>query len=322
MLAILQDLHIGHGDLNLLKQVKDYIPKNRQNLHEYVTKQPSAERLKNPSMKICRFFGILILYLLHRFKSPCQYANPESIANIKKKLLKNSMVKEIFYQKSLVGSMNNNIEAISIVILLFCGLLFCDFCCSYKQYNSSCPSFQKVFNQNMQLVGATESFIRKPFIQKGILNGFYAAMIACALLTGVIYLAQIEIPELIEIEAENALLFGSLFISCFYYWDNNFLVKYISRRTKIFAPSYRRTILIHIFAPLNNKINGLLKRKPIPSAAKPATISSKPSTLEKPQWKVESKKDYFAFERENYILMIIGVVFIVLGFALMAGGKI
>ena len=67
----------------------------------------------------------------------------------------------------------------------------------------------------MQLVGATNKFIRKPFVQMGILNGIYASMIAGGLLVGVIYLTQKEIPDLIEIELQNALLFGSLFVFIF-----------------------------------------------------------------------------------------------------------
>jgi len=55
-------------------------------------------------------------------------------------------------------------------------------------------------------------------------------MIACALLTGVIYLAQIEIPELIEIEAENALLFRIAFYSCFLLLD---IISWLSTYSRV-----------------------------------------------------------------------------------------
>ena len=62
----------------------------------------------------------------------------------------------------------------------------------------------------MQLVGATRRFIRKPFILSGISHGIYAAIIAIAFLAGCLYLAQREIPELIELQ--DVELIGTIFI--------------------------------------------------------------------------------------------------------------
>lgn len=47
----------------------------------------------------------------------------------------------------------------------------------------------------------------------------------------------------------------------------------------------------------------------------------KTGTVAKTPVKNIAPKEFFAFEKENYILMVIGVLFIVLGFALMSGGK-
>jgi cell division transport system permease protein len=51
----------------------------------------------------------------------------------------------------------------------------------------------------MQLVGATRSFIRKPFIRNGIIDGFISAIFAIGLLMVVIYFLFQEIPELAQI---------------------------------------------------------------------------------------------------------------------------
>ena len=50
----------------------------------------------------------------------------------------------------------------------------------------------------MQLVGATHSFIRKPFLYKSAEHGIYASIIAILLLIGVIYLIQKEFMEVIS----------------------------------------------------------------------------------------------------------------------------
>jgi len=63
----------------------------------------------------------------------------------------------------------------------------------------------------MQLVGATKGFIRKPFIKRGLLNGLYGSLIACILLSGLIYLIQREIPELKQLQDWQ--IIGTIFIS-------------------------------------------------------------------------------------------------------------
>jgi cell division transport system permease protein len=48
----------------------------------------------------------------------------------------------------------------------------------------------------MMLVGATPAFIRRPFIISGVLQGMAGGAIAVIMLTAILYLAQIKIPEI------------------------------------------------------------------------------------------------------------------------------
>ncbi len=54
--------------------------------------------------------------------------------------------------------------------------------------------------RSMQLVGATQAFIRKPFILQGLMQGIYAAFIAILLLMGIVYFSRTEIPELVILQ--------------------------------------------------------------------------------------------------------------------------
>jgi cell division transport system permease protein len=56
------------------------------------------------------------------------------------------------------------------------------------------------------LVGATQGFIRRPFVLKGIKHGIYGAIIAIGMLIGVLYFAQQQLPELKELQDEVMLL--------------------------------------------------------------------------------------------------------------------
>ena len=58
----------------------------------------------------------------------------------------------------------------------------------------------------MQLVGATQGFIRRPFVLTGIKHGLYGAIIAILLLVGLLNFAQKQLPELQELQDERMLL--------------------------------------------------------------------------------------------------------------------
>ena len=64
-----------------------------------------------------------------------------------------------------------------------------------------------------------------------------------------------------------------------------------------------------------------IQNKPNSTPAKAPGTAPKTNPTAKAPIKNTAPKEFFAFEKENYIIMIIGVVFIVVGFALMSGGK-
>ena len=66
--------------------------------------------------------------------------------------------------------------------------------------------------KTMQLVGATKSFIRKPFIWKHLQLGILGSLIALGALSGVLYELNQRFPELnlISNPLEPALIFSSI----------------------------------------------------------------------------------------------------------------
>ncbi|MCK5840173.1 MAG: cell division protein FtsX, partial [Bacteroidales bacterium] len=64
--------------------------------------------------------------------------------------------------------------------------------------------------KSMQLVGATQGYIRRPFVILSIIHGLVSSLIAILLLTGILYLTQTEIPEIIKLQDYK--IFLSLFV--------------------------------------------------------------------------------------------------------------
>jgi cell division transport system permease protein len=177
---------------------------------EYITKEEAAISLqKELGEDFVSFLGFNPLLSSLDVHLQASYANNDSISWIEKDLLANPRVKEVFYQKSLVDLVNENLKKISLVIVCFSSLLLIIAVALINNTIRLSIYSKRFIIKTMQLVGATRGFIRRPFVLAGILQGIYGALISIALLSGVIYVAQKEVPELIELQ--DVQLFASIF---------------------------------------------------------------------------------------------------------------
>ena len=124
------------------------------------------------------------------------YANSDSLSVIEEQLLKNPNVKEIYYQKSLVNLINQNVKRIGFALIIASiALLF--IAIALIRYTLRLSIYAKRFLvRSMLLVGATASYIRRPFIKSGMSQGFFGALIADIMLAGLLYGLMKRLPEL------------------------------------------------------------------------------------------------------------------------------
>ncbi len=124
------------------------------------------------------------------------FVTPEKMGKIANEFKNNAYIFEVSYDKPLVTFLTQNIQKVSFwlfVISSFFGLI------ALILINSSIrlSVYSKRFNiKTMQMVGATKSFIRKPFIWNGIQLGFIGAIMALIGLGIVIYYIDQKIPTL------------------------------------------------------------------------------------------------------------------------------
>ncbi|MDD4374327.1 MAG: permease-like cell division protein FtsX [Bacteroidales bacterium] len=147
-----------------------------------------------------------------RFKAA--WANNDSLAVIADELMQQPIVKEVFYQKSLVHLINQNVQRIGMV-LFFLSLLLLVISIALINNTIRLSVYAKRFLvKSMQLVGATEGFIRRPFVWSGILQGVLGALLAIVLLNLVLYVAVNNLPELLLLQdtARVILLYAAIFI--------------------------------------------------------------------------------------------------------------
>jgi cell division transport system permease protein len=182
---------------------------------EYITKERAAKEFQQVyGEDFVNFIGYNPLPTSIEVKLYAKYANTDSVAMVEKELKKLDQVKEIFYQKSLVHLIDQNVRKISAIILMFCGLLFV-IAISLINNTIRLSVYSRRFLINtMQLVGATSSFIRKPFLYKSILHGIYGTVIAVALIVLTLYWAERQLEDIVKLTDISSIILLCLVLLC------------------------------------------------------------------------------------------------------------
>lgn len=178
---------------------------------EFITKEEAAERLqKDLGEDFISFLGYNPLLSSINVHLKAEYANNDSLNWIEKGVMDSKLVKEVVIQKSLVNTINENARNISLGVLAISILLMIIALALINNTIRLSIYSKRFIIKTMQLVGATQGFIRRPFVLKGIKHGVYGSIIAIGLLIGFLYVLEKQIPQLAELEDPNVLasLFG------------------------------------------------------------------------------------------------------------------
>jgi cell division transport system permease protein len=190
----------------------------------FVSKEQATKDLQNDlGEDFVSFLGYSPLLASVDVKLNASYANTDSLAAIKTELNVYPVVHTIFYQENLIDKLNSNVNRLSFFLLSFCLLLFV---IAFALINNTIrlSVYSKRFLiRTMRLVGATNSFIQKPFLVKGIYQGIYSSIFAIFMLIGSIQLIQSETASMLNIT--DLKIIGFIFILVFIF---GFFLSWIS----------------------------------------------------------------------------------------------
>ena len=206
---------------------------------EYIPRERAAEKLQDElGEDFIGFLGYNPLLPSIDLRILAPYATVDSLNRIEKRLLAIPEIKEVYYQKSLVDVINRNLEKISLILLGFSGiLLFIAIVLINNTIRLSVYS-KRFIIRSMQLVGATEGFIRKPLLARSILHGSISAFIALLMLMLLTYFAIDQLPELLELQDPIMLIALVIFLfllGAFISWISTYFAvrKYLRIRTDL-----------------------------------------------------------------------------------------
>ena len=180
----------------------------------YVSKEEAAEIMKAENGEdFMEYLGYNPLQNSIDVYLKADFVTNDIIDDITEELSEKDFIADLRYDKDLVFLMNNNVKKITFWVLVISALFTL---IAVLLINSSIrlAVYSKRFIiKTMQMVGATKSFIRKPFVYKSVQLGIIGAIIALAAMAVVLYYLNQTFPEL-QLVKEPILIAG-IFIGIF-----------------------------------------------------------------------------------------------------------
>lgn len=143
------------------------------------------------------------------------HAQVDSLARIERELGEIHEVSRVEYPDELVDGLNHNLHIITVVFLAIASLLLIISAALINSTVRLSVYSRRFIIHTMKLVGASWGFIRRPFMGRSFYIGLIAAMLADAILLGLVYTLYRYDPTLLEyITLRNLALMAAAVVVC------------------------------------------------------------------------------------------------------------
>jgi cell division transport system permease protein len=142
------------------------------------------------------FLGYNPLFTSISIKLHEEYVNKDSLAKVKKFIMQSNVVRDVTWPNVVVDHMNSNFRKIGIIlggisiVLLIVVIFLIDNTVRLAMFSN------RFIIKTMQMVGATRSFITRPFDLRAFLNGLISGGVAVLGLWLVMSFATAQLPVL------------------------------------------------------------------------------------------------------------------------------
>ncbi len=184
---------------------------------DYISQEEAQrEQVKELGSDPTEFLGFNPFPATLEIQLKADYANRDSLKWITKEIKKDNRVSDMAYMEDLMDRVNANLSRVSIILLVLAVLLtFVSFSLISNTVRLSVYARRFVIH-TMKLVGASWSFIRRPFLKQAVGVGIIAAILANGVLGAGVYGLYLTQPgvsdivtwEVLAVTAASVLLFG------------------------------------------------------------------------------------------------------------------
>lgn len=171
-----------------------------------ITKEEALQKyIEDKKEDPTQFLGYNPLYISIRTTLHSEYVNPDSIVKVKAFISQSNIVREVYYQDTIVNSLDKTLNRIGLILgalailLFFAVIIIIDNTVRLSMFSN------RMLIKTMQMVGATRGFIAKPFTGQAFITGLISGVLAILGLFGIRYFVHSIFPETSILE--NSLLF-------------------------------------------------------------------------------------------------------------------
>jgi len=203
----------------------------------YVTKEQAAKLHTDIiGEDFMTFLGANPLQNSYDIHLRAAYIDAENIRKIESRFRANDMISDVVYDKQLVNLVNDNIKKVSMWILIISGILALVAVLLINSSMRLAIYSNRFIIKTMQMVGATKSFIRKPFIWRSIRLGVIGSVLAIVALIGTLVYIDTNFPSLGIMNDQvmiGLVLLGVLAVGILITWISTFFAtqRYLNLRT-------------------------------------------------------------------------------------------
>ena len=194
------------ADIKKMQKSLDALPFIKST--EYISKDQAAKELEEELGESPEtFLGFNPLQASIEVRLYSDYANPDSLQVIEKKIKNYTSVSDLLYRKDMMQMVNDNMKRVSLILLTLAAMLMI---ISFVLISNTIRLLiysKRFLIHTMKLVGATPGFIRRPFVRYNLVSGIFAAILAILMLTGALYYLQNELAGFIELLDVKSLIF-------------------------------------------------------------------------------------------------------------------
>lgn len=148
------------------------------------------------------------------FYAKANYVNTDSLNKISSSImmLYGNQITDLQYPSGLVNNLNERASRLGLIFLVVAIVLCIIVIISIDTTIRLAMFSNRFLIKTMQMVGATRTFITKPMDIRAVLNGLISALIAIAVLFGLIEWAESQFPQLKAIHSNSLtiILFGGM----------------------------------------------------------------------------------------------------------------
>ena len=143
----------------------------------------------------------------YRVRLQEDYFEDTKLKQIKAELEKNDGVFEVVYQENLADQINKNLTKIYLILATFAIIMLVIIILLMNNTIRLALYSQRFLIRSMQLVGATNGFIQRPFLKNGAVQGLISGLIAAGLIVALQQLALHQIEGLHLLQEYDKLSF-------------------------------------------------------------------------------------------------------------------